>query len=215
MCSRNGSSWFRFFDPRPLPASCTDYTDPYAVPLGDVQLLVLDSALADDKTAPEDQVTTYTSQFASLQSMAAGKAWLVTHHPLWGVSQDKEKDGTDKIVTRNATLQAASRKKPLPAGVQLVLSGHIHFFQWLSFSGGRPPQLIVGNSGTELIPPITASLAGVTIDGTPVASGATVHRFGYLGVEPSGSGWTATLYDPAGATLTTCTLQDLAASCSP
>jgi hypothetical protein len=48
-------------------------------------------------------------------------------------------------------------------GVQIVVSGHLHLFEILSFTTTRPPQLVVGNSGTALDPGISTPLSGLEI----------------------------------------------------
>lgn len=62
----------------------------------------------------------------------------------------------------NETLQPSTGNS-LPAGITLVLAPHIHFFEILDFEGERPPQLVVGNSGTELDSPVSEPLAGMEI----------------------------------------------------
>jgi len=52
VCARAGSGWFLFFDPRPLPESCQDFTDPYTIQVGSLQLQVFDSSLAEDAAPP-------------------------------------------------------------------------------------------------------------------------------------------------------------------
>ena len=49
----------------------------------------------------------------------------------------------------NDTLEAASGNV-LANAINLVISGHIHFFELLNFVENRQPQLIVGMSGTEV-----------------------------------------------------------------
>ena len=212
VCSRNGSGWFRFLDPRPTPASCQDYTDPYAVPAGRVQLLVLDSANANDLAAPPDQVAAYTPQLAALGAMATSESWLLSHRPFWVFGHAGVQDGVEQLFRDNPTLQAASNNV-LPRDVQLVLSGHLHLFELLSFSGGRPPQLVVGMSGTALDPAITTPLSGLEIAGAQVALGATLDRPGYLTAEASAHGWVVTIRDVGGAGLLTCAIEGARAAC--
>ena len=47
-CARAGEGWFRFLEPRARPATCTDDTEPYVVPLTAVVLGVIDSSPASD-----------------------------------------------------------------------------------------------------------------------------------------------------------------------
>ena len=59
-------------------------------------------------------------------------------------------------------LQSAS-ENDFPATIQLFVGGHIHFFETLPFGGGRAPQLVVGNSGSELDPAVTTPLTIVDL----------------------------------------------------
>jgi Calcineurin-like phosphoesterase len=213
-CTRAGPGWFRLLDPQLPVVGCQEYTPPYAVPLGAVQLLVLDSANAPDETAPAALVALYQAQFAALREAATAASWLVTHRPLWGIGRPDEVVERDKVITLNATLQAASAKT-LASGIQLVLSGHIHFFQALSFGNGWPPQLIVGNSGTALIPGLGAPLEGMALAGTHVAHGMTIDRFGFLTLERAATEWTAIARDVQGQRMTSCRLAAASATCLP
>jgi hypothetical protein len=214
LCSRNGAAWFRLFDPRPIPATCEDFTDPYAISAGAIQLLLFDSSNADDFSAHPDQVAIYAPQFAALQNLAQGNAWLLTHRPMWVFGHAGIKDGVEQLFRDNPTLQAASQNV-LPSSVQLVLSGHIHLLELLSFTGQRPPQLCVGNSGTLLDPAITTPLAGLEIAGATVATGIVIDRFGYLTMELSGLEWIVTARDVNGAPQRTCTLSGTHLTCLP
>src|SRR5262249_25650638 len=50
-CDRGGEGWFRFLEPTAI-TTCQAYTDPYAVDIGSVQIVMLDSAAADDSLTP-------------------------------------------------------------------------------------------------------------------------------------------------------------------
>src|ERR671922_40878 len=164
LCSRAGPGWFRFLDPRRMPASCQDLTEPYSVDLGRVRMLVLDTALASDR--PPLNPDPYVSQFAALRAMAGSNAWLLAHKPMWGLLPDST---GASVTVLNPTLQAASGNS-LPPGVRLVLTGHIHLAEVLGFAGGRPPQIVAGISGTLLLPPIRAPLVGMTVAGETLAT---------------------------------------------
>jgi len=214
LCDEGGHGWFRFLDPRPWTATCVDYTEPYAVPLGDLQLVVLDSADANDYTAAPEQVAVYRSQLDAVRALATGNAWLLTHRPIWAVGHEGEEAGVEELFYNNPTLQAALGDGSLP-GVGLVQSGHLHLFEALSFGSERPPQLVVGTGGTALDPPISTPLAGLEVAGGTVSSGTSVDHWGYLAMEPAGDGWSATLRDPDGGTLAACVLRDRALTCEP
>jgi Calcineurin-like phosphoesterase len=212
VCSRGGAGWFRLLDPRPYVAACERYTEPYAVDLGDLQLVVLDSAQADDFVAQPDEVDHYRAQFARVAELAGPNTWLVHHRPLWAVGQSPREAGPAGLFRTNPTLQAASDNR-LPAGVQLVLSGHLHIWEALAFADERPPQMVVGNAGTNLDPPVSTALAGLDVGGTRIASGSTRHDWGFTTLERADAGWLATLRDVDGAPLLTCHFADRQFTC--
>ncbi len=211
-CDRAGDGWFRLLDPAPLPTACPEFTDPYAVPLGPLQLLVVDSASAGDETSPPAETAAYRAQFAEIARLARENAWLVTHKPVWGVIEDHS---GAQIEVRDESFEAATRDA-LPAGVELVLSGHIHLAEVLLFdpASGRPPQLVVGNGGTALDRNVTAELTGRALDDAALSSGETLEQFGFLTLEAADDAWLATVRDTAGHPLETCTLKGRAATCA-
>jgi Calcineurin-like phosphoesterase len=211
-CNRAGRGWFRFLDPQ-LPAlGCQDYTPPYAVPLGEEQLLVLDSAGAPDDSAPSALVAFFANQFAALRQAPSTNAWLVTHRPIWGSGQSNSGTHGPSLFQLNATLQAASGHSLAPS-ITLVLAGHLHLFELLRFAAERPPQLIVGNGGTALDPAITSPLVGREIAGASVVEETTQARFGFLTLERSGRGWVGTVCDVDGNAMVRCTITDERVTC--
>ncbi len=213
-CNRAGHGWFRFLDPNLPTLGCPDYTAPYVVSAGAVQLLVFDSSRADDEIAPPETVKVFTAQFAALNEAATTNSWLIIHHPVWGIGWPdlvKERTHLKKL---NLTLQTASANTLAP-GIKVVLSAHVHFFEVLNFANGRPPTFIIGNSGTEMIPPIKSPLAGMEVGGASVADGITMVRFGFMTMERSGEQWTATLRDVDGKKVTRCSIANSRATCAP
>jgi hypothetical protein len=208
LCSRAGPGWFRFLDPRPLPASCEDITEPYAVDVGGVRMLVLDTAAAVDR--PPLNPAPYVPQFAALRALAGSNAWLLAHRPMWGLLPDST--GASATVL-NPTLQAASGDMLAP-GVRLVLTGHIHLAEVLGFAGGRAPQLVAGISGTLLLPQITAPLAGLSVAGDRLATATTLARHGFFTFTPRRGGWRATIRNVNGEAMARCRLRGRAAACS-
>ena len=207
LCSRAGPGWFRFLDPRPMPASCQDLTEPYSVDLGRVRMLVLDTALASDR--PPLNPDPYVSQFAALRAMAGSNAWLLAHKPMWGLLPDST---GASVTVLNPTLQAASGNS-LPPGVRLVLTGHIHLAEVLGFAGDRPPQIVAGISGTLLLPQITAPLIGMDVSGERLATATTLARHGFFTFTPRPWGWAATIRDVDGKTMARCRLRGRSAAC--
>jgi calcineurin-like phosphoesterase family protein len=208
-CSRAGEGWFRFLDPRPRPATCTDDTGPYVVPIGGPVIAVVDSSPASDDSAPPADVARYAAQLDQLAAMTPAYTWLATHRPVWGVDSWE-----GKLSFGNQTLQAAMRGR-LPASVALLLAGHVHLFEGLAFEPRRPPMLLVGNGGTALDAPITQSLVGMTLDGATLTTAKTLSTFGYVTMEPVGSNWRAIVHDVEGRVLTECAIRPGTLVCAP
>ena len=206
-CDRAGEGWFRFLDPRPMPASCQTITDPYSVDIGSVQLIHLDSGAADDSITPADLtiVAAYAPQFAKLAQLAGPNAWVLTHRPIWAIRSN---------VNSNIVLQAASNNV-LPPGVQLVLSGHTHIFQTYTFSPARAPQLVIGNSGDNLAANPSVPLVGFVLGNATVTQGTSLTGFGFSTMTPNANGsWSIVSIDSAGNATDTCTFQPLAIACA-
>src|SRR4030095_4130921 len=85
------------------------------------------------------------ARYGAVASAIPDNAWLVTHAPFSGIRRDK------KIGPRvdNTVLQKALGNELEPK-IKMIVSGHIHLFEGLSFSDDRPPQLVVGSGGTNL-----------------------------------------------------------------
>lgn len=211
-CSTAGEVWSRFLDPLPYDPTCSNYSEVYAIEVGGLTLLMLDSSNAMD-TVMESQVALYRQQFARLHELAGPRSFLVTHRPLWGVANSAPKGSPEQLMVENVTLQASSGNE-LPSSVEAVLSGHVHVYQLLGFDPPRAPQMIVGNSGTSLAQIVTSPLAGLAVAGANVAVGETLDQFGFVTLEASGAaGWSLTLRDFAGAALQECTIAGFRVSC--
>src|SRR5581483_5655534 len=175
-CQRAGGGYFRLLDPRPLPASCPAYTD------------------------------TYKKQFEQINAQAArAPTWLLLHDPMYVFGHAGEKDGKEQLFQDQPTLQQASNNA-FPETVQAFISGHIHLFEVLSFEQGRPPQLVVGNGGTQLDPPITTLLQGLDIAGMQVAEGKMLDQFGFVVMDRSGAQWALGVKNASGGDMDKCIL---------
>jgi len=146
----------------------------YTLALDPLKLWVVDSANACDASAANSLTAQYSTQFEKLYEQEGkdkagnGQAdskpvWMVTHRPLWGGAVKKIKKSSllsasaeSSIVPFNIMMQKALSNTPaarLPESVKLILSGHKHLFQSVSFlesKTDRPPQIIIGNSGVSL-----------------------------------------------------------------
>jgi hypothetical protein len=211
-CSRAGPGWSRFLDPRPMQ-QCEDTTEPYAIDFDGLRLVIMDTVLADDTKLSADNVRElYTRQFHRVRELSQRRTWLLGHRPLWGV-RPTDKAG-NKLEPMNITLQnALSRASALPQQIELVLTGHIHLGEIISFKGGRPPQMVAGTGGTLMLPPITAKLIGMQIDGATVEHAAVLSRYGFFTFEPEGNAWRVSFRDVHGTTRTRCTLENKSFAC--
>jgi hypothetical protein len=237
-CVRGGQGWWRFLDPRPLtpPNSCDDpaqdangdYTDPYTVPLGgDAQLLVFDSANTSYKgfKAGDVRLEKYADTYRKLETLAARARHTIAvdHHPLYGfgASEDK-KSGEITLFGGDAGLIqtfGAIQPRLLPANVDVLLSGHVHLWEQVSFSSGHPTQFVSGFAGTaEDIVPLPVTVA----PGTTPAPGAVVEAmsswidgFGFMTMERRGTDrWDVVVHDRDGKERNTCTVEGHRSRCA-
>jgi hypothetical protein len=236
LCSRAGPGFLYFLDPgsvllgsergqnvcpdqdekKPLCGqnACPDqdgekplfFGQPYQITLGNLAFAVIDTANADDKGV--SYLAEYKRQLAPVvKNMDSGTPTIVlTHRPFWGVMKGAKDPKTKeyKALIVNETLQSAL--SAFPPNVRLVVSGHMHRFQAMGFSGGRPPQLIVGTGGVGLSStfptqnPFTMDVADAP------ATGVGLSEFGLLRIDVGeGGAWTAELQDQNGDTLADCT----------
>jgi hypothetical protein len=115
-------------------------------------------------------------------------------------------------IVANQTMQTAIRDH-VPAGLDLVLSGHLHDFIGYEFGPERPAQLIVGTGGDKLLPLGKGEIVGTEIDGMPVKRGFATERFGYFMLERDGVGWNGVLYSPDDTVIARCRLEGRALDC--
>ena len=188
LCRRGGRGWVRLLDPRPDLPECADMSPPYRLHLGGLDLMIFDDAGAGDFKAEPDKVAAYAAQLKPLLADVPAHSWLLMHRPVWAMAMGAL---GDKNV--NLTMEAAI-KDLVPAGLDLVLSGHLHDFTSYSFGPPRPPQLIVGVGGDTMLDLANVPLVGATIDGMETTKGFALKRFGFFVMERAGEGWNGTLY---------------------
>ena len=203
-CDRGGAGWFRLLDAAPTAKTCPAEASSWAVDLGGVRLLMVDSADTEDATAPADKVAAFTARLGILKENRGRPAWIVTHRPFWFAARrgDVLVDGVT-----NATERAAAKDADL-TGVQLVLSGHVHDFTAMEFGAGRPPQLIVGTGGDLLEsgdkpPPLIGS---TVVDDLPTQA-FSMGRFGYFVFDRHGREWLGGFHDLTDRLVARCRLQ--------
>lgn len=209
-CTRGGTGWFLFFDPRDVPSNadrCAGTTNPYAVQVPGVgTMLILDTACAPWystgcwSTGGSDPVNdttlaipAYAGQLAQVPGLISGAetVWLVTHVPVWARDYPGQPDSIGSMILQGA-LRRTWRNGELPPAVALSLVGHVHAWEALDFAAPRTPIVIVGDGGTsesEGLPSAMPSPAGgVAVDGYWPSL-----AFGYTVLQATGSGWDVTL----------------------
>ena len=204
-CERAWRGWFYYLDPHPWRGDqCEAYPAPYSVRLGAFELEVFDSSAVAPKMT-RDQIERYARE---LRSIRASHAWLVAHHPFWGFYADGP-----TLAPASVGLQQAWQKAD-PLGIDLVISGHVHLFELLSFDHGLPPALVTGHGGTDLSNPIETPLAGVPIGYARVVAGASEREFGYTLLTRAANGWRLTLRNVDGRLLVACSIHGSETFCN-
>jgi predicted phosphodiesterase len=193
-CDRSWRGFFYYLDPRPFSATCDSYSAAYTVKLGAFSLVMFDSSQALDKDLNPDSIARYA---AELKGIHANHAWLVLHHPIWGLKVAASAEPGDPPAEVFSEVTEGWDKTP-PSGIDMVVSGHTHLFELLSFDHGRPPQLVAGDAGTELAMPIPATIKGLKLRGARLMTGQDAHEFGYSALTRSGKDWKLALTSPAG-----------------
>jgi hypothetical protein len=237
-CTRAGQGYWRFLDPRPLaphrdcelPADdgIGNYSDPYAVPLGDgAQLIVFDSSNTTYKGLKEGdpRLAIYADSYRKIAALArnAGYNIAVDHHPLFafGAKQDKATRAITLFGGDDGLLQSFGAQDPgfLPPSISMLLSGHVHLWEQVSFSSNHPTQFVSGFSGTaEDIVPLPARVA----PGETPAPGAVVEHmsswidgFGFMTMERRGADrWEVKVWDREGRERNSCQVQGRRSVCA-
>ena len=235
-CKRGGQGYWRFLDPRPLargrdcdlPANdvAGDYSDPYAVPLGgNAQLIVFDSSNTNWKgLAPGDiGREKYADTWRKIDALShqAGYNIAVDHHPLLGFGASKDKNGKVSMFGGDKGLHDAFGALGgglLPPRISMLLSGHVHLWEQVSFASAHPTQFISGFSGSaEDTTPLPAGIPAIeAAPGAVVESiSSWIDGFGFMTMERSGhDSWNVRVWDRNGRERNTCTVRGRKSACS-
>jgi hypothetical protein len=225
-CNRAGQGWWRLIEPRPLVAGrdCNDpandgvgdYDDPYAVPLGHgAQIIVLDSANTGNKAfdPASPQAAHYRDAYEKYAALAALQPYsiMAEHHPILAFAAARKGDDI-VLYPGNAGIQSvfgAFSPTFSPPNVKLLLAGHVHVWEQLSFSTAHPTQFVAGFSGTqEDIVPLPRALppgASVAPDSAIAAFSSWVDGFGYMTMYRNGADrWDVEVHDINGKVVNYC-----------
>ena len=165
---------------------------------GTLKLAVLDtSELTDANKQPLTEL--FSEQLTQVKHLLKGPGWIATHRPFWGFGADDE---TGKPVELTGILQDAVRNTGLPQEVHLLIGAHLHLAEVLSFGKQRPPQLIVGNSGTQLV---SETEPPEQIDGLPILDQEVFYQYGFVTMESAiDSNWIINFQDIKGRLIKSC-----------
>lgn len=226
-CARAGQGWWRLMDPRPLlpGRDCItaanddsgDYSDPYAVPIGNgAQVIVFDSSnTTGGAIKPGDlRAVKYADMYRKVDLLSQQASYNISadHHPILGFTA---KEG-GKLMPGNGGLQSIWGQQGsglIPPRIDMMLSGHVHVWEQVSFAGREstqlPSQFIAGFSGTmEDTVPLPAQIP----QGESPAPGAIVEHFsswvdgfGYMTMERQGKDhWDVKIWNVAGQQVNAC-----------
>ncbi len=219
-CARGGLGWFRLLDAAPTAKACPAEASAWTVPVGGLNLYVVDSADTVDESAPPSRVADFAAQLSALQpALARQPGWIVVHRPVWGLAPVVRIGPLGPVsAPLNATEQKAVKGRDLTA-VDLVLSGHIHHFSSFDFGPTRPAQLVVGTGGDIGLPADTPRITRneVLLDGL-TADHTEFDRFGYMVLDRVGAGpdhWRGVFYDAQDRPVVDCRLDGRRLSCTP
>ena len=215
-CKRGGRGWYALLDAGPAAAEgCPGMSAPFAVRTGDLSLYVIDSADAGDRTHRQGEIAAMAGQLDRLgPGLDLGKGWIITHRPVWALVPIARLGPTAPLeVGLNFTEQDAVRGRAL-SGVQMIVSGHVHDFQAITFGPKRPAQLVVGSGGGVRIKADRPAPYGGPreIDGMD-GRNFSFSRFGYYLMDRDGEDWTGTFHDLTDQVVARCRLHQRELTC--
>lgn len=202
ICSRAGVGWSRMLSPDSFDAAmpCPQKDPLYDVTVDGLTVAVLDTSYPPDARVDPAMAAILRQELGVVVDTAKkSPTWLVTHKPAWSLAPGQH----HRIFGSSQTWAAAAGDR-LPDDLGIVLSGHVHLFESLTFTNGGAGQLVVGNSGTLLERPLPKDLTGMQAAGRTVAAGLELHEFGFMLLERTANGWGGRMIDDTGRTAATC-----------
>jgi hypothetical protein len=235
-CARAGQGWWRLLSPLPLlpQRDCNDasnddigdYSDPYAVPLGNgAQLILLDTSNTSGAPVPHGDIREikYRDMYNKMDALSQKADYNIgaNHQPILGFTAKQDAKGKLSVLPGNQGIQSvfgAINPLIMPPRINAMLSGHVHVWQEVSFSTPHPTQFVAGFSGTlEDVVPLPSTLP---VGATP-APGAVVEHisswvngFGYMTMERKGARlWDVKVWDTSGHQVNRCSVEGSKSIC--
>ncbi|MDB5745962.1 MAG: metallophosphoesterase [Massilia sp.] len=236
-CTRAGQGWWRWLDPRPFQAgrdcdnpandAVGEHSDPYAVPLGGgAQLIVFDTANTNWRGLPrtDPRRAAYADTYRKVELLARGAKYniAVDHHPLFafGANRNAQTGEVTLFGGDQGLLDAFGDVDPgyLPRSIHMLLSGHVHLWEQVSFASAHPTQFVAGFSGSA---EDTAPLPSMPPPGKQPAPGAIVEHmsswiggFGFMTMERGGPDqWVVRVWDRDGRERNSCKVKGSKSHC--
>jgi predicted phosphodiesterase len=208
-CDRAGEGWIRFLDAHTVPKACGDLTGFFLIKRADLGFVVMDNAKAPKNEEGKAQaIDRLREQFHGVAQDIPQQTWLLSHRPFNAL---RFASATGYVSDND--IQETAIGGALPAFVRMIVSGHVHIFEALDFADARPPQLVVGTGGDNLVDLPPQQSTGVLVNGVKIASGLIFARFGYTLWEKADAAWNAKVFDDDNRLLATCTLVARALTC--
>lgn len=220
-CSRAADGWFRFLDHARPDNKCPEMSQFFVADLGNLGFVVMDSAavagvddtsvIDDDDDDDDDEagsrpadglIEKIRREYLAIGQSVPAPAWLLTHSPFNAIRRDKT-TGENKV---DNTVQQEAVGDILSPDIAMVVSGHIHIFEALTFGQSNPqrrPQLVVGTGGDKLA---KKPEKPTDVDGVPVDDAVIVKSFAYMVWDRDGAKWKGELFDEDGTPIARCRL---------
>jgi predicted phosphodiesterase len=205
-CQRSWRGWFYYLDPLPWqPNLCQEVSAPYTIQSVEPALVMFDSASVSNNPMKPEAIRPLTHALSTIGDQGG---WLVVHHPIWGAFVNQAKNPLEGT---NRNLEQAW-KEATPRGIDVILSGHMHVFELLSY-GDLPVQVVAGIGGTLLDSVRPQELSGIALGNVTVMTGAGRADFGYTLLTKQGADWNLTLKNVQSRALIRCTIHGRDATC--
>ena len=215
VCKRAGKGWFRYLDARPYSGDgdCEDATDPWVVTFRSMQIAVMDVTSTKDEHG-NSRAPQFAAQLRQLDSELYKPAWIASHRPFFAFGADDEpnKDGKPVRKIHTSELHDVVREAGVPRATRLFVGAHIHLAGVLNFDQGRPPQLIVANGGTQLVPSVPVP---PEIDGVAIQLHKVIYQYGFVTMSSKHRNrWSMSFNDVEGRGLERCLLSGKRVRCA-
>ena len=243
-CSRGGNGYYLFFDhgwqnaSRCAPTNgvapqATNRPYPIDLPLPGgtaLRLVMVDSANGVDGAAGATALPGKRTYYERARALAAARpqSWLVTHRPLFSLLSSTYFATDSPSTSQWMSVGEEVASYGLLGRYDLIIGSHVHLAQSVQIPG-QPGQLVLGNGGTLLEPPVGYANPGYgplgSVGGQPVIAGLapyppatslwTAVRFGYAMATPAVADgeWSIAMKGPDGRAFARCVAAERQVDC--